>query len=118
VVSGITSNAQSTTGTTDATGGSSTISSSGNLDSMSSTFLSLLTTELKYQDPTSPLDSTAMVGQMVAINQLTQLGEMNKTLKDMSSSNAEVIDQLTAIHQLLQPTSASNTSSTSTVGGA
>jgi flagellar basal-body rod modification protein FlgD len=32
-----------------------------------------LATELKNQDPTAPVDSTAMVGQMISLNQLDQL---------------------------------------------
>jgi flagellar basal-body rod modification protein FlgD len=60
------------------------------------TFLNLLITELKSQDPTAPMDSTQMVGQMVALNQL---------------------DQLIGIRQLLQP-GASDASSTATAGSA
>ena len=57
-------------------------------ESIDTTFLNLLVTELKTQDPTSPMDPTAMVGQMVSLNQL---------------------DQLIGIRQLLTPTSTSAT---------
>src|SRR5208337_5134417 len=50
-------------------------------DNMDTTFLNLLITELKSQDPTAPMDATQMVGQMVSLNQL---------------------DQLIGIHQILQ----------------
>ena len=52
------------------TSGSIGLSSSESIDT---TFLNLLVTELKTQDPTSPMDPTAMVGQMVSLNQLDQL---------------------------------------------
>src|ERR1700730_13933631 len=54
--------------------GSSTASGVG------STFLNLLATELQNQDPTAPVDSTAMVGQMISLNQLDQLISINQTL--------------------------------------
>ena len=47
------------------------------------TFLTLLTTELQAQDPTSPLDPDQMVGQIVSLNQLDQLMQINQTLQSM-----------------------------------
>ena len=58
--------------------------------SLDTTFLSLLITELKSQDPTAPMDATQMVGQMVSLNQL---------------------DQLIGIHQILQTNGAATGSS-------
>ena len=55
-------------------------SSSSAADGIGSTFLSLLTKELENQDPTAPVDSTAMVGQMISLNQLDQLIAINQTL--------------------------------------
>jgi flagellar basal-body rod modification protein FlgD len=46
------------------------------------TFLSLLVTELKSQDPTSPMDPTQMVGQMLSMNQLNELIAINQTLQN------------------------------------
>jgi flagellar basal-body rod modification protein FlgD len=46
-----------------------------------SMFMSLLVTELKAQDPTAPMDPTAMVGQMLSMNQLNELISINKTLQ-------------------------------------
>jgi flagellar basal-body rod modification protein FlgD len=54
----------------------------GNLDV---TFLNLLITELKSQDPTSPMDSNQMVGQMVALNQLDQLIGIRQLLQSGTS---------------------------------
>jgi flagellar basal-body rod modification protein FlgD len=53
--------------------------------SLQDTFLNLLVTELQNQDPTSPVDPTEMVGQMVSLNQLDQLISINQTLSGMSS---------------------------------
>ena len=52
---------------------------------LQSTFLNLLVTELQNQDPTSPVDPTEMVGQMVSLNQLDQLMSINQTLENMSA---------------------------------
>src|SRR3984885_1503426 len=57
-----------------------TTSSSSGASSLSSTFLNLLATELQNQDPTAPVDSTAMVGQMISLNQLDQLISINQTV--------------------------------------
>jgi flagellar basal-body rod modification protein FlgD len=35
---------------------------------------------LQNQDPTAPVDSTAMVGQMISLNQLDQLISINQTV--------------------------------------
>jgi flagellar basal-body rod modification protein FlgD len=77
-VSGGTAKAASTT-----TG--STTSSS---DTTTSTFLNLLVKELQNQDPTAPVDSTAMVGQMISLNQLDQLISINSALTPSVSATA------------------------------
>jgi flagellar basal-body rod modification protein FlgD len=64
--------------TTPATTG--TTSSSSTANGLDSTFLNLLATELQNQDPTAPVDSTAMVGQMISLNQLDQLISINQTV--------------------------------------
>jgi flagellar basal-body rod modification protein FlgD len=56
--------------------------------SLESTFLNLLVTELQNQDPTQPVDPTAMVGQMVSLNQLDQLISINQTLSGMSTGSS------------------------------
>lgn len=43
-------------------------------------FLTLLVTELEYQDPTEPMDNTEMVNQLTQYSQLDELGEMNDKL--------------------------------------
>jgi flagellar basal-body rod modification protein FlgD len=61
---------------------SSTSSSSNSTDtsSIATTFMTLLAQELQNQDPTAPMDSTQMVGQMISLNQLGQLTSINQTL--------------------------------------
>jgi flagellar basal-body rod modification protein FlgD len=54
--------------------------------SIQTTFLSLLAQELQNQDPTTPVDSTAMVGQMISLNQLNQLVDINQTLGQVSGT--------------------------------
>lgn len=56
--------------------------------SIQSEFLSLLSQELQNQDPTSPVDSTAMVGQMISLNQLNQLVDINQTLSQGSATTS------------------------------
>jgi flagellar basal-body rod modification protein FlgD len=83
--------AQSTSSPRAATNGSSSTGSTGLLGgsaaSLQDTFLNLLVTELQNQDPTSPVDPTQMVGQMVSLNQLNQLMAINSTLSGMASGN-------------------------------
>lgn len=75
----------SASGTTTGTTSSGTTSSSST-DSIGSTFLSLLVQELQNQDPTDPMDSTAMVGQMISLNQLDQLISINQAVGGSTGS--------------------------------
>jgi flagellar basal-body rod modification protein FlgD len=66
----------------------SSTSSSGNaaLDQLSgnfSTFLTLLTTQLKNQDPTSPMDSNQFTQQLVEFSQVEQQIDSNDNLKTL-----------------------------------
>ena len=70
--------AQATTGTGSSSG--STGGDSYSVDNIGSTFLNLLVQELQNQDPTQPMDPTAMVGQMISLNQLDQLVSINQDL--------------------------------------
>jgi flagellar hook assembly protein FlgD len=63
-----------------ASSSSSTTSPTLDSNSAEQTFIKLLVTELQSQDPTSPMDPTAMVGQMFQMNQLQQLIDINQTL--------------------------------------
>ena len=74
--------AQAATGTTtsSSTGTGLTSTTAG------TTFLNLLVQELQNQDPSAPMDSTAMVGQMISLNQLDQLVSINQDLGGSASS--------------------------------
>jgi flagellar basal-body rod modification protein FlgD len=50
--------------------------------------MTLLLTELQSQDPTAPMDTTAMVGQMVSLNQLDQLMSIQSILQNSLGSGA------------------------------
>ena len=61
-----------------------TTNSSTSLSSLD--FITLLCTELEYQDPTEPMDNTQMVDQMTQYSQLEQLSEMNEKFDDLTES--------------------------------
>lgn len=82
----------STSQTTGTQGANSSSTSSDSLQSIESTFLSLLVQELQNQDPTAPMDSTQMVGQMISLNQLDQLASINQVVTnalDPTSSGSQ-----------------------------
>lgn len=67
---------------------STTDTSSGSANNLQSTFLNLLSQELQNQDPTDPVDSTQMVGQMISLNQLDQLIGINQILSKAATDGA------------------------------
>jgi len=99
---------------TAATGTSNTTSTatSSATTNIGSTFLNLLVQELQNQDPTAPMDSTAMVGQMISLNQLDQLTSINQELGGSSSTSTSGVQQGTqAAMQSAQASTGSNSSS-------
>ena len=78
--------AKARTNATSSTGTSSSTSSSTSADGLGTTFLSLLAQELQNQDPTAPVDPTAMVGQMISLNQLEQLIGINQAISGYSTT--------------------------------
>lgn len=79
-------------------------SNSMSLTSLGSTFLNLLTQELKNQDPTAPMDATAMVGQMISLNQLDQLISINQTLDGLTGQPQSVSSSAKAAASQTQST--------------
>ena len=73
---------------TQSTASSSSSASDDSLQPIEGTFLSLLVQELQNQDPTAPMDSTAMVGQMISLNQLDQLASINQVVTNALGSGA------------------------------
>lgn len=53
----------------------------GKTDMNQSDFLTLMTAQLKNQDPFAPVDNTQMVAQMAQFSSLSGISEMNTTLK-------------------------------------
>lgn len=82
------------TSSTAAPATASTPNATQQLSSNFSTFLTLLTTQLKNQDPTSPMDSNAFTQQLVMYSQVEQQIDTNTNLKSLisqGSSNAAAI---------------------------
>ncbi|QTD55439.1 flagellar hook assembly protein FlgD [Parasphingorhabdus cellanae] len=48
-------------------------------------FLRLMTTQLKFQDPFDPLDNQAMVAQLAQFSSVAGISEMNQSLTDIAS---------------------------------
>ena len=86
-----------------------TTSSSSTGSGLDSTFLNLLATELQNQDHTAPVDSTAMVGQMISLNQLDQLISINQAITGNNTGTTGLLQKPAA--------TASDTAVTSANGG-
>jgi flagellar basal-body rod modification protein FlgD len=78
MVTGV-SNTNTVTNTTPTAAESSGVSLAKNFD----TFLTLLTTQLKNQDPTSPMDSKEFTNQLVMFSQVEQSINQNKNLEKL-----------------------------------
>ncbi len=76
------------TAPTTTTSATSNSASQTSLNALGSTFLKLLTQELQNQDPTAPVDSTQMVGQMISLNQLDQTASINQLLTTVFGSSS------------------------------
>jgi flagellar basal-body rod modification protein FlgD len=85
------------TPTTPTTNANGTTTGAGALNQLSgnfSTFLTLLTTQLKNQDPTSPMDSNEFTQQLVEYSQVEQQIDTNTNLQSLISqgtSNASAV---------------------------
>ena len=51
-------------------------------------FLKLLVAQLKTQDPTSPMDPTQMVGQMLSMNQLNELIQIRQLMQGATTTDS------------------------------
>lgn len=68
--------------------GSSTQQGMSGLTTSSDMFLKLLTTQLKAQDPMSPMNPNEFVGQLVQFNTLGQIMEIRGALEKMQQQAA------------------------------
>lgn len=83
---GITRYNSGTTSTTGTTLNNKTDTSKTGTTNMDvSDFLSLMTAQLKNQDPFQPVDNTQMVAQMAQFSSLSGITEMSSTLKSIAS---------------------------------
>ena len=81
------SNSASSASSTSSSNSSSAISSS--VQSEYNTFLTILTTELQNQDPTSPLDTNQFTSQLVQFSSLEQNLQTNSLLQQLVSNSSQ-----------------------------
>ncbi|TDX51928.1 flagellar hook assembly protein FlgD [Orenia marismortui] len=55
-------------------------------------FLSLLVTELQYQDPTEPMENSQMMSQMTEYTSLQQSDQLTKTIENLNTSISSLIN--------------------------
>ena len=94
-----------TSQTTNSTSTGSTSSSDASLlGSNLNTFLTLLTTQLKNQDPTSPMDTNQFTQQLVAFSGVEQQINTNKNLQSLISlqTSSETVAALPMIGKTIQ----------------
>ena len=77
-----------TSGSSGSSGSSGGITDASGLGDSTNMFITLLTAELKAQDPISPLDPNEMVGQIVSLSQLDQLIQIHQVLQNSTTSAA------------------------------
>jgi|SRR5579859_5546020 len=84
--------------------GSTSSSDASLLGSNLNTFLTLLTTQLKNQDPTSPMDTNAFTQQLVSFSAVEQQINTNKNLQSLISlqTSTEAISALPMVGKTIQ----------------
>jgi len=78
-------------------------------------FLHLLTTQLQYQDPLKPMESTEFVAQLAQFRELEAAMETNKTLTKLAAEN-RVVNNLSAAGLLGQTVEVSGGTLSHTLG--
>ena len=72
-------------GTNSSSSATSASSSSTTGTGLQNTFLQLLVTQLKNQDPTNPMDSSQMTSQLAEINTVTGISQLNTSLTSLAT---------------------------------
>ena len=88
------------------TGTSTTNTASQNLSADMNTFLTLLTTQLKYQDPLDPMDTAEFTNQLVQYSSVEQAIQTNEKLDSLLSMNianlgAQAVSYIGKVAQVL-----------------
>ena len=78
---------------TDPIFGSTSPAPSSSLDK--DAFLKLLVTQLKYQDPSKPMDDTQFISQMAQFSSLEQMQQMNAGFTTMAQTSSSGFDSMT-----------------------
>src|ERR1700742_5173636 len=101
-----------TTNTTNSTVNSGQI----NLTSDYNTFLQLLTTQLKNQDPLSPMDTNTFTQQLVAMNGVQQQLQTNSLLQTLVNQSSGSGPAVNLIGKQVQATSPTATMANGSIG--
>jgi flagellar basal-body rod modification protein FlgD len=78
-------NGTSASSSSSSTSASSSLSGSGSASDLQNTFLTLLVTQLKNQDPTNPADSSQMTSQLAQINTVSGIASLNSSLSSLAT---------------------------------
>ena len=105
-----------------ATGGINASTASGNVKALSSTdFLTLMTAQLKNQDPLSPADSNQFLSQLAQLSTVSGISQMNSTMSNLSTSllSAQALSSASLVgHGVLAPGDTANYTTGQQLGGA
>lgn len=69
-------------------------------------FMTLMVTQLKYQDPLNPSDNQQMAAQMAQFSSLEALQNMQTSMSDLGKSISSSVERQTSTNQALSTTSA------------
>jgi flagellar basal-body rod modification protein FlgD len=73
------------------------------------TFLTLLVTQLKNQDPMNPADSTQFVTQLAQFTALEQMTKVSQNTASMNANDAKIITDLDRISKYFTGTNSTET---------
>ncbi len=81
-------------------------------------FLRLLTTQMKYQDPTQPMDNKEMAAQLAQFSSLEQLQNLNTAMDKLTNTNSSLAQSLAqmSLPAMISKTVKANTNAISSNG--